>query len=243
MVMTHGSNVLGSVQDIACIGDLLHDHGIYFIVDGAQTAGHIPIDIRNLPVDCYVFTGHKGLLGIPGTGGFCIKEPDKIPPVRFGGTGTDSSSLYQPMEMPERFETGTHNYPGLAALAAGAEYIESTGVVSIAEKAKRQTSYLIREFQKEPGILLYNDEPELPIVSFNICNLDNDDVGFILARAYGIIARTGLHCAPLVHQTIDEGKGCVRLSLSWFTTDEECRKTALAVREIAQHANSSISQT
>jgi len=240
MVTAHGSNVLGSVQDVARIGELLHDHGAYFIVDGAQTAGHIPIDLGKLPVDAYVFTGHKGLLGIPGTGGFYLQDPESIAPLRYGGTGTDSFSLFQPREMPERFETGTHNYPGLAALAAGVNYIASTGVEAIAEKAERQTAFLIGELKKEPNITVYNESPALPIVSFNIHEMENDDVGFILARAYGIVARTGLHCAPLVHRAIDGGRGSVRLSLSWFTTDEECRTAAKAVREIAQHANSSL---
>ncbi|KLK87245.1 aminotransferase class V [Methanoculleus sediminis] len=239
MVTAHGSNVLGSVQDVARIGELLHDHGVYFIVDGAQTAGHIPVDLRKLPVDAYVFTGHKGLLGIPGTGGFYLRDPESIAPLRYGGTGTDSFSLFQPREMPERFETGTHNYPGLAALAAGVNYIASIGVEAIAEKAERQTAFLIGELKKEPNITVYNESPALPIVSFNIHEMENDDVGFILARAYGIVARTGLHCAPLVHRAIDGGKGSVRLSLSWFTTDEECRTAAKAVKEIARNANSS----
>jgi cysteine desulfurase/selenocysteine lyase len=241
MVMTHGSNVLGSVQDIRSIGDILHDHGIYFIVDGAQTAGHVPVSLQELPVDAYVFTGHKGLLGIPGTGGFYIRDPEAIAPVRFGGTGTDSFSLLHPREMPERFEIGTHNYPGLAALGAGVKFISEKGIASIAEKAEEQTSFLIRELKKEANIILYNEHPDLPIVAFNIPGLQNDDVGFMLARAYGIIARTGLHCAPLVHKAIDGGQGCVRLSLSWFTTDEECRIAANAVREIARNADSSVS--
>jgi len=240
MVMTHGSNVLGSVQDIRSIGTILHDHGIYFIVDGAQTTGHITVSLKDLPVDAYVFTGHKGLLGIPGTGGFYLRDPEAIAPVRFGGTGTDSFSLLHPREMPERFEVGTHNYPGLAALAAGVKFVEMRRVASIAEKAGDQTSFLIRELKKEGNITLYNDQPDLPIVAFNIKGLQNDDVGFMLARAYGIIARTGLHCAPLVHKEIDGGAGCVRLSLSWFTTDEEVRTAAKAVREIAQNANSSV---
>ena len=240
MVMTHGSNVLGSVQDIVHIGDILHDHGIFFIVDGAQTAGHIPVSLRDLPADAYVFTGHKGLLGIPGTGGFYLREPEAIAPVRFGGTGTDSSSLLHPRGMPERFEAGTPNYPRLAALAAGVKFIAGRGVTSIGEKARAQTSVLIRELGKEANITLYNEHPVLPIVAFNIAGMDNDDIGFILARAYGIIARTGLHCAPLVHQAIDGGEGCVRLSLSWFTTDEECQVAAGAVREIAQHADSPV---
>ena len=241
MVMTHGSNVLGSVQDIRSIGTILHDHGIYFIVDGAQTAGHIPVSLRDLPVDAYVFTGHKGLLGIPGTGGFYLRDPEAIAPVRFGGTGTDSFSLLHPRGMPERFETGTHNYPGLAALAAGVKFIEERGIQSIAEKAEAQTSFLIRELKRAGNITIYNEHPDLPIVAFNIHGLQNDDVGFMLARAYGIIARTGFHCAPLVHRTIDGGEGCVRLSLSWYTTDEECRIAAHAIQEIAGNADSPVS--
>jgi cysteine desulfurase/selenocysteine lyase len=241
MVMTHGSNVLGSVQDIQTIGTILQDQGIYFIVDGAQTAGHFPINLQDLPVDAYVFTGHKGLFGVAGTGGFYIRDPESISPVRFGGTGTDSFSLLQPREMPERFEVGTPNYPGLAALSAGVKYILSIGVDAIAAKAERQTAFLIHELTKEPNITIYNPHPSLPIISFNIEGMENDDIGFILARAYGIIGRTGLHCAPLVHQVIDNGKGCVRLSLSYFTTDEECRCTVNAVREIARNADSSVS--
>ena len=142
--------------------------------------------------------------------------------------------------MPERFETGTPNYPGLAALAAGVKYIRSTGLDTIAAKAERQTEYLVNELRKTPTITIYNDRPSLPILSFNLAGVENDDMGFILARAYGIVGRTGLHCAPLVHQVIDQGKGCVRLSISWFTTDEECRIAASAVREIAENADSSI---
>lgn len=242
MVMTHGSNVLGSVQDIKTIGDILHDHGIYFIVDGAQTAGHIPIDLKDLPVDAFVFTGHKGLFGVPGTGGFYIRDPDAVAPVRFGGTGTDSFSLLHPRGMPERFEIGTHNYPGLAALAAGVRFIEEKGIASIVKKAEEQTAFLIRELKEEANITIYNEHPDLPIIAFNIRGLENDDVGFILARGYHVIARTGLHCAPLVHNAIDGGEGCVRLSLSGFTTDEECRIAANAIRRIAGNADSSVGQ-
>ena len=240
MVTTHGSNVLGSVQDVSRVGEVLHDHGVSFIVDGAQTAGHIPVNLRDLPVDAYAFTGHKGLFGIAGTGGFYLRDPESVAPVRYGGTGTDSFSLFQPREMPERFESGTHNYPGLAALAAGVNYIASIGVAAIAEKAERQTGFIIGELTKEPNITVYNEHPSLPIISFNIRGIENDDVGFILARAYGVVARTGLHCAPLLHRAIDGGAGSVRLSLSWFTTDEECRITARAIREIARNADSSV---
>ncbi|GAB7016581.1 aminotransferase class V-fold PLP-dependent enzyme [Methanogenium cariaci] len=242
MVMSHGSNVLGSVQDIQAIGEILHEHGVYFIVDGAQTAGHIPVDLGKLPVDAYVFTGHKGLFGVPGTGGFYLRDPDRVTPMRFGGTGTDSFSLFQPQEMPEKFEVGTPNYPGLAALAAGIAFVGSAGTNAIAAKAERQTAYIIQELAKESNMIIYNMTPHLPIVAFNIAGMENDDVGFILARAYGVISRIGLHCAPLVHQTLNGGNGCVRLSLSWFTTDEECRAAANAIREVAANAHSALSQ-
>lgn len=240
MVMTHGSNVLGSVQDLRRIGKLLHDHGVFFVVDGAQTAGYLPITLRNLPIDAFVFTGHKGLLGIPGTGGFYLQNQDAIEPVRFGGTGTNSVSMFQPREMPARFESGTNNYPGLAALAAGVQYLETRGIASIVKQAERQTAMIIRELKQEENILIYNDSPDLPMIALNIRGLANDDAGFILSRAYNIIVRTGLHCAPLAHQAIDGGQGCIRLSLSCFTTDEECRTAAAAIREVAKHADSPV---
>ncbi|MDE2525337.1 MAG: aminotransferase class V-fold PLP-dependent enzyme [Methanocorpusculum sp.] len=240
MVMTHASNVLGSVQNIRAIGKILHDHGIYFIVDGAQTAGHIPITLRDLPVDAFVFTGHKGLLGIPGTGGFYLRDPETIEPVRFGGTGTNSISLFQPREMPDRFETGTHNYPGLAALAAGIAYLDQQGISTLAEQTGRRTAAIISGLADEETITVYNKTPDLPVIALNIRGLDNDSAGFILARAYNILVRTGLHCAPLVHKTIDGGEGCIRLSLSSFTTDEECQTTIHALREIAENANTAI---
>ncbi|MDO5846536.1 MAG: aminotransferase class V-fold PLP-dependent enzyme, partial [Methanocorpusculum sp.] len=251
MVMTQASNVLGSVQQIEEIGKILHEHDIFFIVDGAQTAGHIPISLRRLPADAFAFTGHKGLFGIAGTGGFYLRDPDAVRPTRFGGTGTNSRSLFQPEEMPDRFECGTHNYPGLAALAAGVEFLERTGVQSVEEKALRQTGMILRELAEMENIRIYNSRPDVPIIAFNIDGLDNDDAGFLLARRHHILTRTGLHCAPLVHAAIDRGvdavkrtplakhdrgAGCVRMSLSYFTTDEECRAAASAVKEIAEHA-------
>jgi cysteine desulfurase family protein len=242
-VLNHGSNVLGSVQDMHGLGSLFRDHGIFVIADGAQTAGHIPLCIDSLPVDAYVFTGHKALFGIPGTGGFVIRDPEQVAPVRFGGTGSDSSSLLHPRDLPERFEAGTHNFPGLAALAAGTEFIRMTGQQRIEEKGIRQTGMMIDGFREEPAITIHNEKPDLPILSLNMNSLDNEDLGFILHRAYRIISRSGLHCAPLVHNAVDGGTGSLRLSLSWFTTDEECEKAVAAIREVARSANNQVSQT
>jgi len=236
VVMTHGSNVLGSVQEIKPIAEYLHANDIFFIVDGAQTAGHIKVDLADIPVGAFVFTGHKALFGIPGIGGFYIPEPDAVAIIRQGGTGTDSRSLVHPADMPMRFEAGTSNYPGIASLLAGVRFIKNIGLAEIGRFGKELSGHFIRELERVPGITIYNDNPDLPVVSFNISGIGNDEAGFILARAYGMITRTGLHCAPLVHERIDGGNGCIRVSFSQLNTIDECRRAAEAVREVAQGA-------
>lgn len=162
-------------MNISAIGDILHENDIYFIVDGAQTGGHIPIDHSRLPANAFVFTGHKGLVGIPGTEGFYLRDPSAVWPVSFGETGTNSRPLFHPLEMPQRFEAGTQNYPGLAALAAGIRIIQEQGIASIEEKAKLQTAYIIRELKNEQNVTLYHDHPDVPAIAFNIKGIPNDD--------------------------------------------------------------------
>ncbi len=241
VVMTHGSNVLGSVQNIRPIAEYLHANDIFFIVDGAQTAGHIPVDLSDIPVGAFVFTGHKALFGIPGIGGFYISEPDTIAITRQGGSGTDSRTLIHPSVMPMRFEAGTPNYPGIASLYAGLQFITSTGQETIEKKNTGLTRWFIRELKKIPGVTLYNENPDLPVVSFDIAWIDNHEAGFILARAYNVITRNGLHCAPLVHERIDGGKGCIRASFSYFNTRDECSAAVQAIREVAESADTQVS--
>jgi len=237
IVMTHGSNVLGTLQNIRPVAEYCASNDIFLIVDGAQTAGQIPISLSEIPLGAFVFTGHKALFGFPGTGGFCLKDPEAILPVRQGGTGTDSRALVQPREMPQKFEAGTPNYPGIASLLAGIRYIEYHGQDAITSKCRDLTTLFIRELLRDTAITLYTPAPDLPVVSFNIAGLDNDEAGYILARAYNIITRTGLHCAPLVHDRIDGGKGCIRVSFSHLNTPEECRLAAEAVREVTEGAD------
>lgn len=232
-VLNHGSNVIGSVQDLQTIGTILQEEGVFVIADGSQTAGHIPLSLDTMPVDAFVFTGHKALFGIAGTGGFVIKNPQEIAPVRVGGTGSDSSSLLHPRDLPERFEAGTHNYPGLAALSAGVRYVRQVGQEAIAEKGLRQVRQMINELSMHPAIAVQNTNPDLPIISLNITDLDNEDLGIILLRKYHIITRSGLHCAPLIHQVYDNGGGSLRLSLSWFSSDDECTAAVDAITGIA----------
>jgi cysteine desulfurase / selenocysteine lyase len=237
VVMTHGSNVLGSLQNIRPVAEYCASNDIFLIVDGAQTVGQIPVNLSEIPSGAFVFTGHKALFGLPGIGGFYLQDPEAIASIRHGGTGTDSRSLTQPQDMPQKFEAGTPNYPGIASLLAGIQYIEHHGQDVITNKARGLIALFISELRKDPDITLYTSAPDLPVVSFNIGGLDNEEAGFILAKAYNIITRTGLHCAPLVHDRIDGGKGCVRVSFSHFTTPEECLTAAAAIREVAESAD------
>ena len=235
-VMTHGSNVLGTVQDIGEIGDLLRSRGIFFIADGAQTAGQVPVDLGSLPVDLFAFTGHKFLFGIPGIGGFFIRDPALVDPVRQGGTGANSGYPYQEEGMPERFESGTHNYPGIASLNAGIRFLGDRGVGKVQKETMEMTRFLISRLKETGSILIDNEAPDLPVISLSVKGMEPEKVGFILARIYGIICRTGLHCAPLVHRRINGGKGSVRLSLSCMNTHGECEAVADALLEVARGA-------
>jgi cysteine desulfurase family protein len=237
VVMTHGSNVLGSLQNVRPVAEYCVANDIFLILDGAQTAGQIPINLSAIPAGAFVFTGHKALFGMPGIGGFYLEDPEAIVPVQQGGTGTDSRSLAHPQEMPQKFESGTPNYPGIASLLAGVRFIEQDGQDKIARKGRDLASLFIHEIGKDPNVVLFTPAPDLPVVSFNIRGLDNDEAGYILAKAYHIITRTGLHCAPLVHERIDEGKGCIRVSFSYLNTPQECRLAGEAVREVAAGAD------
>jgi cysteine desulfurase family protein len=235
-VMTHGSNVLGTVQDISEIGEYLRANAIFFVVDGAQTAGQIPVDLDSMPFDVFAFTGHKALFGIPGIGGFFIRDPSQVDPVRQGGTGANSGYPYQEMEMPLRFEAGTHNYPGIASLSAGIRFLEEQGIRNVEQETMEMTRLLISKLKSTNSIVIDHEDPDLPLISFNVTGMEPDQVGFILARIYGIVCRTGLHCAPLVHQRINGGRGSVRLSLSCMNTPEECDLVAEALAEVARGA-------
>ena len=233
-VVGHGSNVLGSVQDIGAIGRELRARGIFVIVDGAQTAGQYPIDLSRTPVDAFVFTGHKYLFGLPGTGGFFIRCPDAVAAIKQGGTGVDSKAVYHPDDAPQKFEAGTPNYVGIAGLYAGVRYLSRIGLDDIIGRTARMTRLLLSELASMERIRVFNPTPDLPVVTFDIEGMDNEDVGMILMRAYHVVARTGLHCAPLVHERCNGGQGGIRLSLSYHNTMEECLKVSDAVREIAE---------
>lgn len=235
MVITQGSNVLGTVQKIPDIHNALKNDDIFLLVDGSQTAGQIPINLDTLGADAYVFTGHKYLFGMSGTGGFYIQNPEAVKPVMQGGTGTNSENLRQPGQLPDRFESGTPNYPGIISLQAGVSYLSKMGFDQISAHQKACTNAFFEPLKNVEDIIFYNQVPDIPVFPVNIRGLDADTAGFVLRTAYGIITRTGLHCAPLIHMATTNGKGCIRLSPSVLTDPEDCRYAGEMLANLAKN--------
>jgi len=231
-IINHGSNVTGAVLDIRVIGQILQDEDIFTIVDGSQTAGQFPIRLSDLPIDAFAFTGHKYLFGIPGIGGFYLNNPEPVLPLQQGGTGFDSSSPDHPDFMPVRFESGTPNFPGIASITAGIRYLSQVGPEMVAAKTHAMSTYICNRLSGLKQVQLYTPAPDTPLISFNINGFDAEDIGLILGRKYHIVTRTGLHCAPWIHQRITGGKGCVRMSLSYLNNIDQCRIVCDLIEEL-----------
>ncbi|MBK5241140.1 aminotransferase class V-fold PLP-dependent enzyme [Clostridium sp.] len=207
VVLSHASNIVGSIQPLEAIGKICKEKGIFFIIDSAQTAGVIPLDFYKLNCNALAFTGHKSLLGPQGTGGFLIDDNLNEACTSFmeGGTGSLSSSIIQPDFLPDKFESGTLNAPGIAGLLEGINFINTQGIDAI----RQHEEYLLKKFVE--GLLnidtikiygLTDNSKRTATISVNSTKIDNSELGFILDSDYGIITRTGLHCAPLAHKTI-----------------------------------------
>ncbi|MFH1231227.1 MAG: aminotransferase class V-fold PLP-dependent enzyme [Planctomycetota bacterium] len=237
IVVNHASNVVGTILPIGEIGKISRKHGVLFLVDAAQTAGIIPLDMVNDNIDLLVFTGHKGLMGPQGIGGLCIRNDVDMTPLMQGGTGSNSEYEIQPEVLPDKYESGTLNTVGIAGLGAGVKFIQETGIVNIHKYEKALTKQLIEGLSTIAGIKLYglsNAEKQIPVVSFNIEGYKPSDIGYKLDKEFGIMARAGLHCAPMAHKTIGTfPEGTVRLSLNYFNKSEEIDYTVQCLRKIA----------
>jgi len=236
IVVTAASNVTGLLVDLKFVSNLCKRHGLFLIVDAAQTAGIIPIDMADLGISALCFTGHKSLFGSQGVGGLCVNPQVNIMPTKFGGTGVHTLSRTQPAEMPDALEAGTLNTPGIAGLAAGIEYICAEGIGKIFAKAQKLAEEFYAQVSSIPSVKVYSNFslPHVPIVTLNIGRLDSALVEHYLANEYGISVRGGFHCAPLLHKALGtEGQGAVRFSFSSFNTTEEVETAVRAVREIA----------
>ena len=238
IVCTHASNVTGAIQPVAAIGQVARAAGVRCLIDGAQALGAMPVDVGALGCDLYAFPGHKSLLGPQGTGGLWIGPNAELIPQREGGTGSSSDRLAQPEELPERYESGTVNLPGIAGLGAGCDYV--AGRLSQIMAHERELSQSLWEgLAAMPGTALYSPRREAEragIVCFNLGDLSSSEAADALARR-GIAVRGGLHCAPGAHRFLGTlRRGAVRASVGHANTFEEADAFLKAVSEILRGA-------
>ncbi len=242
VVMNHGSNVIGTIQAIAEVGAACRERGVLFVVDAAQTAGLVEIDVGTMGVDVLCFTGHKSLFGPPGTGGMYVAEHVDIRPCRSGGTGVMSALADQPDAYPWRMEFGTLNLMGIAGLLAAQRWIAAKGgVQALYEHEMAHARRLADGLRSIPGVRLYcadMSHDHLPVFVFNVDGLPPGQVGELLDVEHDVITRTGLHCAPLVHEGIGTAAddGAVRFSVGPFTTDDDVERAISAVADVADYA-------
>lgn len=242
IAMTHASNVTGAIQPVERIAQIARERDVLMLVDGAQTVGAMPVDVESLGIDLLAFPGHKGLMGPPGTGGLYIGprvEGERLSPRRAGGTGLRSEEDHQPDELPWRYESGTLNTVGIAALGAGIRWLTAEGVEQIREREGRHTARLVEGLTSIPGITVYRPDgdpmqTQAAVVSFRLEKWEPAEIGVILDQSFEIACRTGLHCAPDACRTIGAfPQGTVRFSPGPFTTDDEIDAAVAAVAEIA----------
>jgi cysteine desulfurase family protein len=238
IVTTHASNVTGTIMPIKEIGEIARRNSLKYIIDTAQTAGAYPIDVEEINVDVLVFTGHKGLMGPQGVGGFYVKEGTALRQMREGGTGSMSESLIHPELLPDKYESGTPNTPGIAGLAAGLRFIKEVGIDHIRMHEERITRYFLEQLSKIEDVIVYGPGPlekRAPVVSLNIENKTSSEVSFYLDNQFDIATRPGLHCAPLAHNTIGTGvHGAVRFSFGYYNTEDEVDKAVKALKSIVK---------
>jgi cysteine desulfurase / selenocysteine lyase len=238
VILNHSSNVIGTIQPVAEVGRICREAGVYFAVDASQTAGNTKINVREMNIDLLAFTGHKSLLGPTGIGGSYVGENVPIRTTRFGGTGVHSGRRTHLEEFPYRLECGTLNVLGVAGLYAGQQWIRKSGIDRIHEQELELWDRLRKGLQAVEGVTTYcadNHVNHNAVLSFNLDGWIAEDVGAILDVDYRIACRTGLQCAPLVHERLGTDKlfGTVRFSLGPFNTEGHVDTAIEAVREIA----------
>ena len=237
VIVNHASNVIGTVQPVGAIGRICREYGVPFAVDASQSAGKIPIDIEQLQIDVVAFTGHKSLLGPTGIGGLYVREGINIRHTRAGGTGVRSADRMHLEEYPYRLEYGTGNIVGIAGLHAGLKWIAKRGIDPIHLHEMKLTRMLRDSLSELDGVSLYcqdNLVDHIGVISFNIDGMEALNTGTLLDGDYNIACRTGLHCAPLVHEQLGTAQigGSARIGIGPFNTEEHIKAAIEAIGEI-----------
>lgn len=239
VAIIHASNVTGAIQPVEAVGKIAAERGVLFLVDAAQSLGYIPVDVTSLGCDLLAAPGHKGLMGPLGTGMLYLSEraTSEVLPLRQGGTGTRSDEDIQPTSLPDRYESGNLNVPGIVGIEAGVKYLGEIGIEKTRAQMQQLTARLLAGLAEIPGVTLYGPTSaaeRVGVVSLNIEGNDPRELASLLDANWSIQTRAGIHCAPRMHQALGTSPaGTLRFSVGHFTTAEELDRAIGAIREIA----------
>ncbi len=237
IISTLSSNVNGIIMPIGQIGRISREYGAAFLVDASQGAGSLHVDVEAQCIDMLAFPGHKGLLGPQGTGGLFVRDGISIRTLMEGGTGSNSEYMYQPEIMPDKFESGTLNTPGIVGLGAGAGFVLQTGSETIRDHKSRLVKLFADGLSQIPGVIQYSvpdKERNSGIIAINLADMDSSELSFMLDRDHGIFTRAGLHCSPAAHSVLGTlGRGVVRFSFGCFNTENDIIRTLDVINSIA----------
>lgn len=238
IALAHASNVTGNLIPIEEIGNIAKEKDILFMVDAAQTAGVYNIDVKKMNIDLLACPGHKGLMGPQGTGILYVREGIILKQMKEGGTGSKSESLLQPEIVPDRYESGTPNTPGIVGMGAGVEFILEKGIDNIRRHEEELTEYMLNELKSIKNVKIYGTKDakkQASVISINIGDLDSSEISYILDQAFDIAVRSGLHCAPLAHKSLGTfEQGTVRFSIGYFNKKEDIDKAISAIKSICE---------
>lgn len=236
VVTTHASNVIGTIYPIEEIAKIVHSKNAIYLVDASQSAGYLPIDVQKMELDMVAMTGHKGLLGPQGTGALYIRDGIILDSIEEGGTGSKSYEFKQPDILPDKYESGTPNTPGIIGLGEGIDYIEKFGLENIVKHEWELTKRFMDGIKDLKFVNIYGpsvDQKRAPVVAINIGEEDSSEISNILDEEFDIATRPGLHCAPLAHKTIGTfEQGVVRFSFGYSNTIEEIDHAIESIKKI-----------
>ena len=236
VVCTHASNVTGTVMPIKEIGEVCRKHGVLLLVDAAQTAGVLDIDVKDMNIDLLAAPGHKSLMGMQGIGVLYISERAVITQLKEGGTGSSSKKTVQPDVIPDKYESGTLNLPGIVSVSAGLSFIKEIGLSSLRAHEENLTRMFLECVRSIKGVTVYgHNGPATATVALNLDSIGSSELAYILDEEFGICTRAGLHCAPLAHMTLGTLEtAAVRFSFGFFNTGDEIMKSIDAIYKISK---------